>query len=340
MSAGEPVISLQELRKCFGRTIAVDGLSMTLGEGGIFGFLGSNGAGKTTTIRMLCGLTRPTRGTGTIYGLDIWRDRSRLRSQFGYVPQRFCLYADLTVMENTRFFGAAYRIAKSRLVTRIERLLWELDLAPNQDVKAGNLSGGFKQLLSIGCALIHEPLLLLLDEPTAGLDPIHRQRIWLLLYGLSQQGTTIVVTTHYIDEADRCTDLGLIQGGKLLTKGSPVDLKGRLSGKLLEIHVENLRETMQIIGRHPDVSGVELRGERLRIRARDPEALLDGWLRHWPYANLGWFGYTWAEPDMKDVFMAYSQGYHAEGELRSKKSGGEQRTNVAGEVLPPLRTGS
>jgi len=176
-----PVICLDGLGKHFGHTIAVDGISMVVGKGEIFGCLGANGAGKTTTIRMLCGLTRPTRGRGVIHALDIWRQRSRLRWQFGYVPQRFSLYADLTVLENIWFFGCAYRVSKDRLRARIDRLLSELDLSGNQDTRAGRLSGGFKQLLSISCAVIHEPSLLFLDEPTAGLDPVHRQYIWAIL---------------------------------------------------------------------------------------------------------------------------------------------------------------
>jgi ABC-2 type transport system ATP-binding protein len=304
----DPVISLDGLGKHFGNRIAVDGISMVIGKGENFGFLGANGAGKTTTIRMLCGLTRPTRGHGTIHGLDIWGDRSRVRPQFGYVPQRFSLYADLTVLENLRFFGGAYRVPKDRLKTRIETLLSEMDLAASRDTRAGHLSGGFKQLLSISCALIHEPSLLFLDEPTAGLDPVHRQHIRHFLYELSQQGTTIFLTTHYMDEAERCTEVGFIQSGQLLAKGSPLALRERLPGKLLEVHVEEVMDGMEILRGLPGVYGVELRSGRLRIQARDSEALLKSWLERWPYVNLRWLGYNWVEPDMEDVFIAYSQG--------------------------------
>src|SRR3984893_7513368 len=247
------VISLDGLEKRFGNRIAVNDISMAIGEGEIFGFLGANGAGKTTTIRMLCGLTRPTRGHGTIHGLDIWADRSRVRAQFGYVPQRFSLYADLTVLEHLRFFGCAYRVSRDRLRTRIETLLSELDLATNRDTEAGRLSGGFKQLLSISCALIHEPSVLFLDEPTAGLDPVHRQYIWGLLYKIRRQGTTIFLSTHYMDEAARCTDIGFIQGGQLIAKGSPLTLKERLHSKLLEVHVKEAMDGMQILCELPDV---------------------------------------------------------------------------------------
>jgi len=275
----DPVISLNGLGKRFGQTIAVDGISMVIGKGGIFGFLGANGAGKTTTIRMLCGLTRPTCGRGAINGLDFWRQRSRLHWQFGYVPQRFSLYADLTVLENIWFFGCAYRVSKDRLRARIDRLLSELDLSANQDTRAGRLSGGFKQLLSISCAVIHEPSLLFLDEPTAGLDPVHRQHIWAILYDLNRQGTTIFLSTHYMEEAERCTDIGFIQGGHLIAKGSPLTPKERLHGKLLEVHVAEVKDGMQILRGLPEVCGVALRNGRRRIQARDPEALLDGWLK-------------------------------------------------------------
>jgi ABC-2 type transport system ATP-binding protein len=310
------VISLQGLGKSFGRTIAVRDISMEIGGAEIFGFLGPNGAGKTTTIRMLCGLMRSTRGQGTIHGLDIWGDRYRVRPLFGYVPQRFSLYADLTVLENLRFFGRAYRLAGDRLKARIEILLSELDLTANRDIVAARLSGGVKQLLSISCALIHEPSVLFLDEPTAGLDPVHRQWIWSLLYKIRRQGTTIFLTTHYMDEAARCTDIGIIQGGQLIAQGSPLVLKERIHRKLLEVHVNEVMEGMQTIRGLPGVYGVELRSGRLRIHARDSEALLDSWLKRWPFENLRWLGYSWVEPDMEDIFMEYSQGFHSEQRSR------------------------
>jgi ABC-2 type transport system ATP-binding protein len=315
----DSVISLKELGKSFGQTIAVSDISMQIGGTEIFGFLGANGAGKTTTIRMLCGLTRSTRGHGTIHGLDIWGDRYRVRPLFGYVPQRFSLYADLTVLENLRFFGVAYRVPAGRLKERIEMLLSELDLTANRDTVAARLSGGVKQLLSISCALIHEPSVLFLDEPTAGLDPVHRQSIWSLLYKIRRQGTTIFLTTHYMDEAARCTDIGIIQGGQLIAKGSPLVLKERLQSKILEVHVKEVMDGMQILRGLSDVYGVELRNGRLRIHARDSEALLDSWLKRWPFENLRLLGYSWVEPDMEDVFMAYSQGFGSEHRFESLK---------------------
>jgi ABC-2 type transport system ATP-binding protein len=306
----DSLIVLKDIRKVYGKTVAADQISMAIPAGEIFGFLGANGAGKTTTIRMLCGLTRPTSGTGTIGGLDVWRDRAKIRSRFGYVPQRFSLYSDLTVTENLKFFGGAYRVSPETLRTRIEGILQKLDLEKNRDARAGSLSGGFKQLLSMGCALIHEPSLLFLDEPTAGLDPVHRQQIWDHLYELSQNGTTIFVTTHYMDEADRCTDVGFILHGRLLAKGSPRELKQSLNHQLLEIQVDPTMTTMIELRKMPDIYGVDLRGGRLRIYAKDPYALLERWQDHWPLPEVKWLGHSWAEPDMEDVFRAYSQGYY------------------------------
>src|SRR5258708_5473841 len=193
------LIVLKDLVKKFGPTTAVDNISMSIGTGEIFGFLGANGAGKTTTMRMLCGLTKPTRGSASIDGLDVWRDRFRLRSKFGYVPQRFSLYPDLTVLENLRFFAGAYRVPKDQFKERVSRILAEMDLEGYREAKAGRLSGGYNQLLSLACALVHEPTFLFLDEPTAGLDPVHRQLIWDFLYKVTQSGTTVFVSTHYMD---------------------------------------------------------------------------------------------------------------------------------------------
>ncbi len=305
----EPIIVLDRIVKRFRDTNAVAGVTMTINPGEIFGFLGANGAGKTTTIRMLCGLTRATRGSGRIFGLDIWRERMRIRQRFGYVPQRFSLYPDLTVLENLRFFAGAYQVSGERARRRVDRLVQEFDLSAKRTARAGSLSGGFKQLLSIACALVHEPSLLFLDEPTAGLDPLHRQMIWDLLYELSQANTTIFVTTHYMDEAERCTDVGFIHQGQLLAKGSPQELKDRLHGRLLELDVEPVVHAMQVLRGVPSIYGLELRSGRVRLQAEDPEALLQSWLKQWPFPELNLLGHSWVEPDMEDVFRAYSEGF-------------------------------
>src|SRR5881296_2430951 len=305
----EPVIVVDHLSKSFGNVHAVRDLSLQIEAGTIFGFLGPNGAGKTTTMRMLCGLTHPTGGRATIDGLDIWQDRQKVRTKFGYVPQRFSLYRDLTVAENFRFFGGAYGVPRAELEPRIERLLRVIDLEEKKNTPAQSLSGGMRQLLAIGCALVHNPSLLFFDEPTAGLDPVHRQQIWNLLYDLSNEGKTIFVTTHYMDEVERCTEVGFIEDGRLLTKASPRALKSSFRVRLLEIEVEPVMPALVRLRDLPELLGVSLRSGSLRLYAAEPEKLMDRWRRDWPFPDIRLLAERWVEPDMEDVFTAYSQGY-------------------------------
>jgi ABC-2 type transport system ATP-binding protein len=305
----EPVIALRHLSKSFGNVHAVRDLSLTIEAGTIFGFLGPNGAGKTTTIRMLCALTHSSGGHATIESADVWQDRERVRTKFGYVPQSFSLYRDLTVRENFRFFGGAYGVPGAELEERIERLLRVIDLQEKRSATADNLSGGMRQLLAIGCALVHDPLLLFLDEPTRGLDPVHRQQIWNLLYDLSHEGKTIFVTTHYMDEAERCTEVGFIENGRLLAKASPRALKGSFRARLLEIDVEPLMPALMRLRDLPELLGVSLRSGSLRLYAPEAEQLIASWRENWPFPELRLLGERWVEPDMEDVFTAYSQGY-------------------------------
>lgn len=306
-----PIIALEGLSKDFGEVHAVQQVSLTIGRGTIFGFLGANGAGKTTTIRMLCGLTHPTGGSARIDGQDVWKERHRVRSKFGYVAQRFSLYPDLTAEENLRFFGGACRVPPAILEERIERLVSLADLETKRNTAAGSLSGGMRQLLAMACALVHDPPLLFLDEPTSGLDPVHRQQIWNLLYDLSSAGKTIFVTTHYMDEAERCTRVGFLAHGQLLAEAPPQELKASFKTRLLEIEVEPLMPALVKLREAPGVLGVALRSGRLRLYADNPEGLLASWQRSWPFSDLQLLGNRWVEPDMEDVFTAYSQGYRA-----------------------------
>jgi ABC-2 type transport system ATP-binding protein len=305
----EPVIALNSLSKSFGNVHAVRKVSLTIDPGTIFGFLGANGAGKTTTMRMLCGLTRPSSGTAAIAGLNVWKDRHRVRTKFGYVAQRFSLYPDLTVEENLRFFGGACRVPAADLTKRITRLLGLTDLEPKRDTAAGSLSGGMRQLLALDCALIHDPPLLFLDEPTAGLDPVHRQQIWNLLYELSNAGKTIFVTTHYMDEAERCTEVGFLESGQLLAKESPRALKESFRVPLLEIDVDPVMPALVQLRTLPEVLGVSLRSGALRIYTANPEELIASWREKWPFPEIELLADRLVEPDMEDVFTAYSQRY-------------------------------
>jgi len=259
----------------------------------------------------LCGLTHPTGGKATIARHDVWQERQQVRTKFGYVAQRFSLYPDLTVEENFRFFGGACRVPITELDKRVANLLGLTDLREKRNTAAGSLSGGMRQLLALGCALVHDPPLLFLDEPTSGLDPVHRQHIWNLLYDLSHAGKTIFVTTHYMDEAERCTEVGFIESGRLLAKASPRNLKASFRTKLLEIDVDPVMPALVRLRNLPGILGVSLRSGALRIYAPEPETLLETWQTNWPFPDLKLLGERWVEPDMEDVFTAYSQGYDA-----------------------------
>jgi ABC-type multidrug transport system, ATPase component len=306
-----PVISLHGLTKAFGRFEAVRDVTFEINRGTIFGFLGANGAGKTTTMRMLCGLTHPTRGYATIDDKDVWRKRHAVRSKFGYVAQRFSLYRDLTVVENCRFFAGAHRVPRRTIEKRIKQVLSLIDLETKRDAPAGSLSGGMRQLLALGCAIIHDPPLLFLDEPTSGLDPVHRQQIWDLLYDFSNRGVTIFVTTHYMDEAERCTEVGFLARGTLLAKANPRVLIGSFRVRLLELNIEPVMPALVRMRDVPGVLGVSLRSGRLRVYSGEPERLLEELKSNWPFPELQFKGERWVEPDMEDVFTAYSQGYDA-----------------------------
>lgn len=238
--ANDHAVQVVELTKKFGDFTAVDGVSFTIGRGAIFGFLGPNGAGKTTTIRMLLGLLKPTSGKATVLGFDIVKQTTEVKKRIGYMSQRFSLYDDLTVDENLNFFGRTYGVGRRRLRTRKEFVLKMAGLEGREHELTKNLSGGWKQRLALGTAIVHEPEMLFLDEPTAGVDPISRRAFWDLIYELAETGTTIMVTTHYMDEAELCQRLAFIQHGRIVADGSPAGIKDReMRGQVLEIDCDN-----------------------------------------------------------------------------------------------------
>ena len=232
---GGYAVVVEGLTKRFGDFTAVDHISFRIRRGEIFGFLGPNGAGKTTTIRMLLGLLRPTEGRATVLGFDVERETAKVRSRIGYMSQRFSLYRDLTVEENLHFYGRIYGLRGRRLAERKAFAIHMAGLEGRERELTRNLAGGWMQRLALGCAIIHEPEMVFLDEPTAGVDPISRRNFWDLLYALADAGTTILVTTHYMDEAEHCQDLALILGGRIVARGSPEEIKAQMPGDVLEV---------------------------------------------------------------------------------------------------------
>ncbi len=217
----EYAIEVKELTKRFGKFTAVNSISFNIKKGTIFGFLGPNGSGKSTTIRMLCGVLLPTSGTGTVLGHDIIKDTEMIRQNIGYMSQKFSLYEDLTVDENLNFYGGIYSLSKEVIIERKSELIEMANLKGKEKSLTGTLSGGWKQRLALGCALIHRPKLLVLDEPTAGVDPVSRRVFWEIIHELSRQGITVLVTTHYMDEAESCDELGFIFNSNLLDIDTP-----------------------------------------------------------------------------------------------------------------------
>jgi len=220
MTAASPALETVGIRKVFGHLVAVESLDLRVERGMVYGLLGSNGSGKTTTIRMLCGLLVPTSGTARVVGLDVASRGEAIRRRIGYMCQKFGLYDDLSVRENLRFYASIYGLRRAELTRRMDELLTELRLTQRVDQLVGTLSGGWKQRVALACATAHHPELVFLDEPTAGVDPAARRLFWEIIYELARAGTTIVVTTHYMDEAARCQRLGFMSKGRLIANGT------------------------------------------------------------------------------------------------------------------------
>lgn len=241
-------VSVRGLTRTFGDFVAVDHIDLDVRKGRIFGFLGPNGAGKSTTIKMLCGLLLPTGGTGTVGGFDIISQSEEIKQSIGYMSQKFSLYEDLTVEENINFFSGIYNVSASKKETRKEWALQMAGLKDQRDSLTRTLPGGYKQRLALGCAILHEPPILFLDEPTSGVDPISRRNFWILIADMAHAGTTVFVTTHYMDEADYCDRLALIYRGRIVAEGSPDQLRQDLMKReVLEIEAEPLVTAMDVL---------------------------------------------------------------------------------------------
>jgi len=279
--APKPSIEARNVTKRFGGVAAVEGLSVACAPGEVFGFVGPDGAGKTTIMRLLAAVMRPDEGSIAIEGLDAVADPERVRSRVSYMPQRFGLYEDLTVDENIEFFAELFGISRRERDERAERLLAASGMTPFRKRRAGQLSGGMKQKLGLTCSLIHTPRVLLLDEPTAGVDPVSRRDFWRILYGLRGEGVAIVVATSYLDEAERCTRLGLLRDGRMLYCDTPARLKTLMPGEILAIASREARRARDVVAERDGVKGAILMGDGVHVvvddaarRAKELEAAL------------------------------------------------------------------
>lgn len=258
-------IKTSNLTKSFGDNVAVNNLNLEIKKGELYGLVGPDGAGKSTTIRLLVSIMEPTSGDAWVSGHSIVREGERIKEKIGYMSQRFGLYEDLTVMENIIFYADLYDVPKGERPERVERLLGFSNLTPFKDRLAGKLSGGMKQKLGLACALVHTPEVLFLDEPTNGVDPVSRRDFWKILYNLLKEGVTILVSTAYLDEAERCTRIGLIDKGRILIEDEPAKIRRSLKHKMLELWLDDARGAVDFVRRIDGVKSVSIYGDRLHV---------------------------------------------------------------------------
>ncbi len=299
-------IEVTSLTKRFGKFTAVDNVSFAVKRGEIFGFLGANGAGKSTTIRMLIGLLQPTSGTAKVGGFDIIKQTEQVKLNIGYMSQRFSLYDDLTVEQNIRFYGGVYGLKNSRLEERMQWVLKMADLKGRENSLTKTLSGGWKQRLALGCAILHEPKIVFLDEPTGGVDPISRRNFWELINQLSAEGITVLVTTHFLDEAEYCNDIILINAGKLIAGGSPVELKTNyIKNPILEVSglETNVVESLEIIREKPWAIETSVFGTSVHVMVTNEEEGKKLITQSLNEKNIASGGIQRIVPSLEDVFL-------------------------------------
>jgi ABC-2 type transport system ATP-binding protein len=304
----EPIIAANNLTKRFDAVVAVDGLTFNVERGEIFGLVGPDGAGKTATMRMLAGVMAPDAGSIVIDGVDVVSDPETSKQHISYMPQRFGLYEDLTVDENIRFYADLFEVPAQAREQRTERLLAASGMGQFRSRLAGQLSGGMKQKLGLTCALVHTPQLLLLDEPTTGVDPVSRRDFWRILYGLRDEGVTIVISTAYLDEAERCNRLALLNSGRVLYCDTPAALKARMPGALVIITSTAGREVRETIAHLAGVSNVMLVGDGVHAVVDDAPLRILELREALRRANIAVTDIVVGEPSIEDVFVALIAG--------------------------------
>ena len=299
-----PVLQIERLVKRFGAFVSVDELSLEVRQGEVFGLLGSNGAGKTTTIRILCGLLEPTAGRAQVLGIDVAREPERLKHAIGYMTQRFSLYDDLSVIQNLRFFGGVYGLRGAELHERERWAVGMAGLEGKQDLLTRSLPGGWKQRLALACAILHQPKVVFLDEPTGGVDPISRRRFWALIDELAASGVTLIVTTHYLDEAERCDRLALMHAGRLVAYGTVQELKDVFAGRvMLEVACPRVLDAQAALEREGGVFEATVFGTRLHVVVADERQGRRAVQEALARAGLDATGVERIVPSLEDVFI-------------------------------------
>lgn len=290
----EYAIETRDLTCKFGNFTAVDKLNIRVAPGQIYGFLGSNGSGKSTSIRMLCGLLKPAAGSGTVLGYDVETQAEKIKEHIGYMSQKFSLYLDLTVFENLDFYAGMYGLRGAEKFARVNEMIAEMQLEDKRDALSATLSGGLKQRLALACAILHKPRLLFLDEPTSAVDPISRRSFWQIIHGLALGGTTMVVTTHFMEEAEHCDEMVFLDAGKMVAQGSPKALKESIKEVLVSIASDDSIKLRDEIRRSLPVLDAYIFGRELRLLMRREDL-----------GALAGYAYNIIEPSMEDVFSYY-----------------------------------
>ena len=305
MNDSAPSVVVTDLVKTFGDFTAVDHISLEAHPGEIFGFLGPNGAGKSTTIRILCGLLRPTSGQAMVAGLDVALRPEAVRQQIGYMSQKFSLYNDLKVIENIRFFAGMYSVAESVLPERVDWVLEMAGLKGREYALTGTLATGWKQRLALGCAVLHRPPILFLDEPTSGVDPISRRNFWELIHRMAADGVTVFVTTHYMDEAEYCRRLVLIYHGQIVASGSPSELKlEAMKGELLLVECEELGKSLELLQTGPGVLDAAIFGNAIHVVVTKAAEAIPVLTRYLSERSIAVTKIEPISPTLEDVFVS------------------------------------
>ena len=301
---GQDAIVVRDLTRKFGAFTAVDRISFEVSRGEIFGFLGANGAGKSTAIRMMCGLLKPTSGTAVVDGVDVTREPEEVKRRIGYMSQKFSLYELLTVEQNIRFFGALYGLSDAKTAERMKFVVSMAGLAGREGTKARDLAGGWRQRLALGCAILHQPRIVFLDEPTGGVDPVSRRQFWRLIEDMSRDGVTILVTTHYLDEAEHCHRIAIVNAGKLAAMGTSRELKQVFARRpILEIHSARPVDVMRALEEMPEIEKTSVFGTAVHAVLRSPEVDLPGLTRQLNARGLEIGGIDRVMPSLEDVFL-------------------------------------